>query len=417
MTSAITSTTPGSNCPVGGAGTSCATSVRVLVPALAIALTADTSSIVAGSAVHYTVTVTNVGQTPYAPATFADSLAGALDDGSYANDASATAGALSYDAGTLTWTGPLALGTSAVITYTLNTVFPAVGNRLLTNTVVSSTAGANCVTGTEPVCTNTIAVLVPALLITKTAAEVEVVAGVSVHYTITATNTGQADYASAELTDSLAGLLDDGIYNADATATLGRITYAAGVLNWSGALPRGAGVVITYSVTTSIVDNGDEVLENRVVSSAAGSSCTSASASAACVTSIPIVGRSLTVSGLAPSFTLAGLPGSTVQTDGAISMTVLTNNPAGYQVTVQASSAGLIGTGGNADTIPIGDLGVRQSGTSSFSPISTQPQVVGGLDSASSPNGDAVSNDYQVQIPFVAGDTYSTALDYIVTAQ
>ncbi|MDQ1398789.1 MAG: hypothetical protein QOK20_721, partial [Acidimicrobiaceae bacterium] len=36
---------------------------------------------------------------------------------------------------------------------------------------------------------------------------------------------------------------------------------------------------------------------------------------------------------------------------------------------------------------------------------------------ASAPLGDAVSNDYQVQIPFVAPDTYSATLEYIVSAQ
>ena len=52
-------------------------------------------------------------------------------------------------------------------------------------------------------------VLVPALSITKTADAGQVVATGSVGYTIQATNTGQADYPAATLTDSLAGVLDD----------------------------------------------------------------------------------------------------------------------------------------------------------------------------------------------------------------
>ena len=42
--------------------------------------------------VHYTVTVTNSGQTPYTGATFTDPLAGVLDDAAYNGDAAATAG-------------------------------------------------------------------------------------------------------------------------------------------------------------------------------------------------------------------------------------------------------------------------------------------------------------------------------------
>jgi large repetitive protein len=36
---------------------------------------------------------------------------------------------------------------------------------------------------------------------------------------------------------------------------------------------------------------------------------------------------------------------------------------------------------------------------------------------ASAPGGDILSNDYRVDIPFVTADTYSTTLDYIVSAQ
>ena len=42
--------------------------------------------------VTYTITVTNSGQTAYTGAAFADSLSGLLDDASYNNDATATAG-------------------------------------------------------------------------------------------------------------------------------------------------------------------------------------------------------------------------------------------------------------------------------------------------------------------------------------
>jgi large repetitive protein len=100
-------------------------------------------------------------------------------------------------------------------------------------------------------------------------------------------------------------------------------------------------------------------------------------------------------------------------------MTVTTNSPGGYQVTVQAGTTLLTGAlPGNTETIPIGRLGVRESGTVPFLPLSdTGATLVHNQNAASAPGGDAVSNDYQVHIPFVPADTYSATLDYIVSAQ
>ena len=61
---------------------------------------------------------------------------------------------------------------------------------------------------------------------------------------------------------------------------------------------------------------------------------------------------------------------------------------------------------------------MRESGTTPFQPLSaTTSVVVHQQDAPSGPGGDAVSNDYQVQIPDVSSGTYTTTLDYIVTAQ
>ena len=100
-------------------------------------------------------------------------------------------------------------------------------------------------------------------------------------------------------------------------------------------------------------------------------------------------------------------------------MTVTTNSAAGYLVTVQGTSGSLTGAApGNTATIPIGAMGVRETGTTAFQPLSGDlPSVVHQQGAPSAPGGDAVSNDYQVQIPNVASDTYSATLDYIVIAQ
>jgi large repetitive protein len=418
LVNSVVSTTAGSTCPAAGAPAACSTLVRVLVPALTITKRADTSTVIAGSAVRYTITVTNTGETAYAPATFTDPLAGVLDDATYAGPASTDTGSVVDTNHTLVWTGALDLGQTATVTYSVTTIFPAVGDHLLANAVVSASAGANCVTGnTDPRCASAVTVLVPGLTITKTVDTAQIVAGGTVNYTITATNTGQADYAGAVVTDSLAGLLDDGVYGAG-SATSGTLTLVSGSLQWTGSLPVGASVRINYSIDVNVSDLGDALLPNRVVSPDVGSSCLTGSTDPNCVTSTRIDTRTLTLTGLTNSFTLTGLPNSTVTADGAVTMTVTSNSPGGYQVTVQAGAGTLAGAAtGNTDTIPTDQLGVRESGTTTFTPLTTSPLLIHQQTRASSPAGDAVSNDYQVQIPFVAADSYTTTLDYIASTQ
>ena len=418
MTNAVTSSTPGSTCPPDNAVAACTTLVRVLVPALVITKTADVPTVTAGNTVHYTVTLANTGQTAYAPATFTDPLTDVLDDATYAGDAASAVGTFEYTNNTLAWSGPIDVGATATITYSVTTRFPATGDHLLANTVVSASPGSTCTNGTDPRCSSAVAVLVPALLITKTTSASEVVAGGRLDYTVTATNTGQADYPTAALSDSLTGVLDDAGYNGDATATRGTAGYANGVLSWAGPLPIGDTVVLSYSVTATTTGNGDAVLVNQVGSTSVGSVCGPGATALPCVTTTPVAARTITLADLTPSFTLTGLPNTTVSSNGTVTMTVTTNSASGYLVSVQPRTDTLTGAvPGNNETIPIGQLGVRESGTDTFRPLSDQePLTVHDQDTPSAPGGDAISNDYQVQIPFVPSDTYSAELDYIVSA-
>ncbi|MFP3380461.1 hypothetical protein SB767_29515, partial [Bacillus sp. SIMBA_069] len=75
--------------------------------------------------------------------------------------------------------------------------------------------------------------------------------GTKVTYTVTVTNTGTAACTTASpasFTDDLTGVLDDATYDNDAT---GGATYAAPTLSWSGPLPVGQTVTVTYSVTVN----------------------------------------------------------------------------------------------------------------------------------------------------------------------
>jgi large repetitive protein len=418
MVNTVVSSSPGSTCPPSSPGAACTAAVDVLVPALVVTKHADTTTVVAGSAVQYTITVANTGQTAYAPAVVTDSLAGVLDDASYDLNAIADVGSVDDSTDTLVWTGPLALGQTATITYSVTADFPASGDRSLANTAQSSSPGSNCVTAADPRCTSTVAVVIPALVITKAADVTEVVAGGVVSYTVTATNTGAADYPEATFVDSLGDVLDDATFNDDASASAGAVVYADGTLTWNGSLPVGAIATISYSVTTDIAAAEGAVLTNAVVSGSVGSTCPAGGSDPACSTTTSVAARSIELSGLDTSFTLTGPPHTTVTGEGAVTMTVTTNVVAGYSVSVLATTDSLVGSlPGNTDVIPLALLEVRETGTVDFLGLSMNTYtVVHVRQTASGAGGDAVSNDYQIQMPNVMPDTYSTTLNYIVAA-
>ncbi len=134
------------------------------------------------------------------------------------------------------------------------------------------------------------------------------------------------------------------------------------------------------------------------------------------------VSSSLVLSALSSDFTLTGIPGATVEGLGKVVFNVETNNSAGYAVTVQSRTAVLAGTSGNLDTIPIEALSVKESAgavnttNADYKAVSdATAKQVHTQDTKSASGGDALSNDYQVVIPFVNSDTYTATLDYVAT--
>ncbi|WP_329021704.1 DUF7507 domain-containing protein [Streptomyces sp. NBC_00690] len=101
----------------------------------------------AGSEVEYTITVRNTGTAAYTeanPATFSDDLSELLDDARFNNDATATRGDVSYSEPLLEWSGALAPGQTATITFSITTNARPFGDLQLLNTVTSDTPGNNC---------------------------------------------------------------------------------------------------------------------------------------------------------------------------------------------------------------------------------------------------------------------------------
>ena len=110
-------------------------------------------------------------------------------------DGAATAGSLSYTNSAFTWTGSLGVGASTSITYSVTVKNPDPGNKSLTGTVVSGTAGSTCPSGNPAAsCSATVAVLVPALVVTTVAGVGTITPGGIVPYTVTLSNTGQTAY-------------------------------------------------------------------------------------------------------------------------------------------------------------------------------------------------------------------------------
>ena len=145
-----------------------ATSITILSSVLTIALTSSAATAAPGGTVSYTITATNSGQTTLTGATFTDALSDVLDDATYNGDAAATAGSVSFVSPNLTWTGTLAVGAAATITFSVTVNNPDTGNKTLASTITSVTSSSNCATGsTDTRCASTVAVSI--LTITATA--------------------------------------------------------------------------------------------------------------------------------------------------------------------------------------------------------------------------------------------------------
>ncbi len=114
----------------------------------------------------------------------------------------------------------------ATVTFSVTVANPDTGNKTLTSTIASATAGSNCPAGgTDARCTATVTVLTPGLTITKTADVSTTSPGSVVHYTITVADTGQTAYTGATFTDSLSSVLADAAYDGNAAATAGTVTF------------------------------------------------------------------------------------------------------------------------------------------------------------------------------------------------
>ena len=175
-----------------------------------------------------------------------------LDDAAYNGDAPRHRPApVTYTSPALTWTGDLAPGDTATITFSVTVNNPDTGNHLLASTLTSATAGSNCPAGcTDPRCTTTVPV--SDLVIDFTASASTVIPGGTLVYTATFTNAGQTPYYGISVSTGTVALAANVTSDGNVTTTSGTLSIGATGTVWTGDIPIGGTVTITSPVR---VDN------------------------------------------------------------------------------------------------------------------------------------------------------------------
>ncbi|NUU07434.1 Ig-like domain-containing protein [Leifsonia sp. C5G2] len=275
---------------VGGhCSTTAACTTTTPVRAFMVSKSASPATVLPGGVVKYTVRVTNMGKVPFTaadPASFTDNLKDVLDDARVVTETLPSDVVLSGT--TLSWSGAVPVGQFVDVEYEVKVDAPNEGDHLLTNVVIPP-AGSWC----DPTATCTTTTPVAQFHVKKSSTTQQVVAGAVVPYEITVTNTGAVDFTAANpasFTDDLSQVTDDAAYNGDAAIDpvgAGTVTVSGDTLSWSGALPVGDSVTISYTMTVNTPATGDQTLTNVVTTTTPGGNCATGAVDPDCEVTIP----------------------------------------------------------------------------------------------------------------------------------
>ncbi|MFE6103870.1 hypothetical protein ACFVQ4_28420 [Streptomyces laurentii] len=287
----VSTDAPGGNCPAGSTDPDCTVELTPgetpPEPKHTITKIADPTTVSVGDKVDYTVTIRNTGEVPYATMTVDDDMSQVLQHATYNGDATATSGAVSVTGNTLRWTGPLPVGGTVTIRYSVTITSELPASPKVANHVSTTSPGGNCPPGsTDPACTVELTPgetpPEPTHRITKTADPTTVSVGDTVDYTVTIRNTGEVPYAEMTVDDDMSQVLQHATYNGDATASSGTVEVDGDTLRWTGPLPVGGTVTIRYSVTITSELPASPKVANHVSTDAPGGNCPAGSRDPAC---------------------------------------------------------------------------------------------------------------------------------------
>ncbi|GAB2834491.1 DUF7927 domain-containing protein [Lentzea nigeriaca] len=244
--------------------------VRVPGGDIRIASTASRSTARQDDVVTYSITVENTGDhvhTVTDPVELTDDLSGVLDDAMVEGLPVATSGRASFAAPMVRWSGPLAPGEHATITYSVRVKRVDFGDTRLVDALTSDTPGSDCAAASgNPACGTVVDV--PRLKITTAADRAEFRPGDTVLYTVTVTNDGQVPFTAsdpASFSDDLTDVLDDAVFSPDdVTVSAGAIDFVSPVLTWTGPLGVGQTASVTYPVVVADPPTGNGVLHHTV---------------------------------------------------------------------------------------------------------------------------------------------------------
>ncbi|OXM50014.1 hypothetical protein CFP71_29190 [Amycolatopsis thailandensis] len=263
----------------------------VASPGYQLTKSVDLAEAIPGDTLTYQVTLRNTGVIPVPALTVRDTL-----------PPGTTHVSSTPSKGTASGTGPidwavngLAVGETATLTVRVKVGEAAIGKELVNR--------ANVPTGPPPVvppdnrcpddpaaaCAKT-KVPPPSYTVTKTADKQSANPGDTVRYTVKVANTGKVTAADLKVVDDLTGVLDDAVYQNDATASPGSVSYASPKLTWTGTLAAGASAEFTYTVKVKNPNSGDNRLKNVVTSETPGGNCPPGSTDPKCGTTTPVSG-------------------------------------------------------------------------------------------------------------------------------
>ncbi|NDL58600.1 DUF11 domain-containing protein [Phytoactinopolyspora mesophila] len=221
------------------------------------------STVQLGDVITYNVEITQRGEGAIEGAIVTDDLTEVLDDAVWDDNVEVSSGEVSYEEPILTWTGDLDVGDVVTLTYTVTV--DDVGDYELTNVVSSpDEERSRCVPAPDenPDCTTTH--IFGDYEVEKTSdpeSGSAVEPGDVITYTVEVRHVGLGPLTGS-FEDDMSQVLDDAVYNDDAEASAGGISYDEPVLSWVGDLEVDDVVTVTYSVT--VTAEGDRFLKNVV---------------------------------------------------------------------------------------------------------------------------------------------------------